>query len=171
MSVCYVHNDAEPIGTCVGCGKFICHNCNTELKGKNYCKNCVNELFDENKRKMEKLEDGSKNNQPMVFMNAGGGGASSSSSSSSSASAGGMGFAARYTKNKTTAGILGILLGGIGAHKFYLGRPGMGILYLLFCWTYVPTIIGFIEGILYLAANPEDFARKHDKGYQVPINY
>ncbi|MEY2193980.1 TM2 domain-containing protein [Neobacillus sp. BF23-41] len=81
------------------------------------------------------------------------------------------GFVARYTKNKTIAGILGILLGGIGAHKFYLGRPGMGILYLLFCWTYVPTIIGFIEGILYLVGNQEDFARKHDKGYQVPINY
>ncbi|MEH6954801.1 NINE protein [Neobacillus drentensis] len=82
-----------------------------------------------------------------------------------------MGFAARYTKSKTTAGILGILLGGIGAHKFYLGRPGIGILYLLFCWTYIPTIVGFIEGILYLVASPDDFARKHDKGYQVPIHY
>jgi len=27
-------------------------------------------------------------------------------------------------KNKVTAGILGILLGGIGVHKFYLGRVG-----------------------------------------------
>jgi TM2 domain-containing membrane protein YozV len=165
MSVCYVHNETEAIGTCVGCGKFICHNCNTELKGKNYCKKCIEELFDENKRKMEKLEDGSKSSQPMVFMNAGGGGGAASSSSSA-ASTGGGGFAASYTKNKTTAGILAILLGGFGVHKFYLGRPLLGILYLIFFWTYVPAIIGLIEGIFYLVANPEDFARKHDKGYR-----
>ncbi len=166
MSNCYIHNDVESVGTCVGCGKFICHNCNTELKGKNYCKNCVSELFDENKRKMEKLEDG-KNNQPMVFMNAGGGGGAASSSSSSSAAAGGgYGYAPRYTKSKTTAGILAILLGGFGAHKFYLGKAGKGILYLIFCWTYIPSLISLVEGILYLVANPEDFARKHDPGYR-----
>src|SRR5690554_3028666 len=38
-------------------------------------------------------------------------------------------------KSKTTAGLLAIFLGAFGIHKFYLGRTGMGILYLLFCWT------------------------------------
>ena len=71
-----------------------------------------------------------------------------------------------YTKSKAVAGILAILLGGIGAHKFYLGRWGWGIIYLLFCWTYIPSIIGLIEGIVYLVSNENDFARKHDKGYQ-----
>ncbi len=167
MTVCYVHNDAEAVGTCVGCGKFICANCCTEIKGKNYCKKCVEELFDEHKKKIEKLED-NKNSQPMVFMNAGGGGGgSSSSSSSSSASAGpGLGGMPRYTKSRVTAGILAILLGGIGIHKFYLGKWGMGILYLVFCWTYIPSIIGFIEGILYLVSTDENFARKHDPGYR-----
>ena len=72
MLNCYVHNDVEAMGTCVGCGTFICENFNTELKGKNYCKKCIDELFEENHRKMEKLED-KGSNQPMVFMNAGGG--------------------------------------------------------------------------------------------------
>ena len=36
-------------------------------------------------------------------------------------------------KNRVAAGVLAILLGGIGAHKFYLGQSGQGILYLLFC--------------------------------------
>ena len=167
MAVCYVHNDVEASGTCVGCGKFICENCNTEIKGKNYCKKCVDELFEENKKKIEKLEDNSKSNQPMVFMNAGGGGGGASSSSSSSSSSNGSGISgARYTKGKVAAGILAILLGGIGAHKFYLGKWGWGILYLLFCWTYIPSIVGLIEGIIYLVSNEEDFARKHDKGYQ-----
>lgn len=65
------------------------------------------------------------------------------------------------SKSKTTAGILGIFLGGFGAHKFYLGKTGMGILYLLFCWTYIPGIIGLIEGIIYLTKSDADFAREY----------
>ena len=64
-------------------------------------------------------------------------------------------------KNKVVAGVLGILLGGIGAHKFYMGKIGMGILYLLFCWTGFPAIIGFIEGIIYLCSNDENFQLKN----------
>lgn len=68
-----------------------------------------------------------------------------------------------YSKSKTTAGLLGILLGGVGAHKFYLGKVGLGILYLVFCWTFIPVIIGLIEGILYLTATDEAFAQKYCK--------
>ncbi|MBE4907241.1 TM2 domain-containing protein [Bacillus luteolus] len=101
-------------------------------------------------------------------MNAGGGGGGSSSSSSSSSSSG-AGEVRRpvYTKSRVTAGVLAILLGGIGIHKFYLGKSGLGILYLVFCWTYIPAIIGLIEGIAYLLSNDESFAVKHDKGYRM----
>ncbi|NLP17266.1 MAG: NINE protein [Clostridiales bacterium] len=64
-------------------------------------------------------------------------------------------------KSKVVAGVLGILLGGLGIHKFYLGKVGMGILYLLFCWTYIPAIVGFIEGIIYLASNDHNFQVKN----------
>lgn len=64
---------------------------------------------------------------------------------------------AKPRKDKTTAGLLAILLGGIGAHKFYLGKPGQGILYLIFCWTYIPGILGLIEGIKYLVKSDQDF--------------
>lgn len=64
-------------------------------------------------------------------------------------------------KSKMAAGLLGIFLGGLGIHKFYLGKTGMGILYLCFCWTYIPAIIGFVEGILYLCSNDENFQLKH----------
>lgn len=164
MSICYVHNETPAVGVCVGCGKFICEQCNTEIKNKNHCKACIEELFTENTRKIEKLEDNSRSQQqPMVFMNAGGASSSSSSSASSGNTQAGY---AHYTKSRVAAGILGILLGGFGIHKFYLGKWGQGILYLIFCWTYIPSIISFIEGIIYLISSDENFARKHDRGYR-----
>ena len=64
-------------------------------------------------------------------------------------------------KNKIVAGLLGIFLGGLGIHKFYLGKIGQGIVYILFCWTFIPALIGFIEGIVYLCSNDENFQLKH----------
>jgi len=64
-------------------------------------------------------------------------------------------------KSKVTAGVLAILLGCIGAHKFYLGKIGMGILYFLLCWTFIPALIALIEGITYLTMSETDFAVKY----------
>jgi TM2 domain-containing membrane protein YozV len=64
-------------------------------------------------------------------------------------------------RNRVQAGIFALLLGGLGVHKFYLGRPGMGIVYLLFCWTFIPAFIGFIEGLVYLTMSDERFAQKY----------
>lgn len=53
-------------------------------------------------------------------------------------------------KDKGIAIALAVLFGGIGLHKFYLGKSGQGIIYLLFCWTFIPAILGLLEGVLYL---------------------
>ncbi len=66
-------------------------------------------------------------------------------------------------RSKGTAGVLGILLGDFGAHKFYLGEPGLGILYLVFCWTLIPGLIGFIEGLIYLTMSDQDFANRYNR--------
>ncbi|MFO0972888.1 MAG: TM2 domain-containing protein [Phycisphaerae bacterium] len=68
-------------------------------------------------------------------------------------------------KSKVVAGLLGILLGGIGAHRFYLGYVGMGILILLsnfFC--FLGAIWGFVEGIACFAGKMRDVdgRRLHD---------
>ena len=55
-----------------------------------------------------------------------------------------------------------ILLGGLGIHHFYLGRIGLGVLYVIFCWTLVPAIVGFIEGIIYLSMSDAAFSAKYD---------
>jgi len=41
--------------------------------------------------------------------------------------------------------LLALFLGTFGVHHFYLRRTGLGILYCCFCWTSIPTILGFIE--------------------------
>ena len=64
-------------------------------------------------------------------------------------------------KSKTVAGILGIFFGGLGRHKFYMGIPLMGILYLCLSWTFVPEVIGFFEGISYLCSSDENFQLKN----------
>lgn len=71
------------------------------------------------------------------------------------------GTSASGDKDRTTAGILAILLGGVGAHKFYLGETGLGILYLCFFWTFIPALVGLIEGILYLTKTDEEFQRQY----------
>ena len=67
------------------------------------------------------------------------------------------------SKSKVVAGILAILLGTLGAHKFYLGKIGWGIVYLLFCWTYIPTIAGIVEGLIYLTMSDEAFEQKYGR--------
>ncbi len=66
-------------------------------------------------------------------------------------------------KNRTTAGLLGIFLGGVGAHKFYLEQNGQGLLYLVFVWTFIPMFLGLIEGLNYFSMSDILFNQKYNK--------
>ena len=41
--------------------------------------------------------------------------------------------------------LLALFLGTFGVHHFYLRRTGLGILYIVFFWTGIPSMLGFIE--------------------------
>ncbi len=87
---------------------------------------------------------------------------------------------AARASNKVAAGICGILLGGLGVHKFILGYSGAGIIMLaitlgsfllgfLTCGITMPAtavmqIIGMIEGIIYLTKSDEEFVRIYVDG-------
>lgn len=49
-------------------------------------------------------------------------------------------------RNKTIAGVLAMFAGTIGLHCFYMGKYKKGLLYLLFFWTGIPTILGIMDG-------------------------
>ena len=50
--------------------------------------------------------------------------------------------------NKVAYCLLALFLGGFGAHKFYSGKTGMGILYIVFCWTAIPSFVAWVELII-----------------------
>jgi TM2 domain-containing membrane protein YozV len=64
---------------------------------------------------------------------------------------------------KIIAGICGIVLGGLGIHKFILGYTKQGIiqivLSLITCGA--ASIIGLIEGIIYLTKSDEEFVKTY----------
>lgn len=65
-------------------------------------------------------------------------------------------------EKKIPAAILGILLGGLGIHKFYLGYTKEGVIQLilgLLCG--IGAIIGLIEGIIYLTKSDEEFVNTY----------
>ena len=68
---------------------------------------------------------------------------------------------------KLIAGILGILLGAFGVHKFILGYTKEGIIQLLLgvlCG--IGGVIGIIEGIIYLTKSDEEFVRTYIYGHK-----
>jgi TM2 domain-containing membrane protein YozV len=69
-------------------------------------------------------------------------------------------------KRKSTAAILAFLLGAFGVHRFYLGQTGLGIVYLLFFWTVIPSIVALVDFVLFLTMSDEAFDAKYNKGVQ-----
>ena len=49
--------------------------------------------------------------------------------------------------NKSLYVVLAIFLGGLGAHKFYAGKTGTGLLYLIFSITFIPAILSLFSVI------------------------
>jgi hypothetical protein len=121
------------------------------------CKHC-GETLDVALRAAEEAKKSSSSQQPMVFMNAGGGGGGSSAAAS--AVGGGDGQIVG-TKSRIVAALLAFFLGWIGVHKFYLGQTAMGVVYLLFSWTFIPMLISWIEAIVYLLSSKRAFAVKY----------
>lgn len=67
-------------------------------------------------------------------------------------------------KSKTTTMVLAFFLGGIGVHRFYLGKIVTGILYFLFSWTFIPAFVALIEFFYYWWLTDEEFNELYNKG-------
>ena len=71
---------------------------------------------------------------------------------------------------KIVAGILAILVGSLGIHKFILGYTTQGIIMLLISvlscgiLAVVSSVIGIVEGVIYLTKSDEEFVRTYIQG-------
>ena len=72
----------------------------------------------------------------------------------------------KKSEKKLVAGILGILLGYLGIHKFYLWYTKERIIQIVltFITFKIASIIGLIEGIIYLTKTDEDFDKTYVEG-------
>lgn len=107
----------------------------SKIKEKNFVENhSLNEDFDEDDFKVNRIEEKS-NVTNNYYINS-------------------------YNKrpvNKVAYMLLAFFLGGIGAHKFYSGKIGAGIAYLIFSWTFIPSIIAFVEFIIALTRTSDEY--------------
>ena len=106
----------------------VCRNCGALQKGAKFCQHC-GEVIDVDCiicPKCGKQVQQLKQEQPQVVINN-----TNTNTVTSTATATANGARAGQAKNKWVALCLCIFLGVLGAHKFYEGKIGMGILYLL----------------------------------------
>jgi len=66
-------------------------------------------------------------------------------------------------KSRIAASSLAIFGGIFGAHRFFLGQ-WWAIFYVLFFWTYIPLLVGIIEGIVFLSTSQKSWNKKYNQG-------
>lgn len=74
--------------------------------------------------------------------------------------------ASQQSKSRISAFLFAWFLGGFGAHKFYLGDSNKGVLYMVFFWTLIPSILALIDGIVFLQMSDAEFARLYGNNNQ-----
>ncbi|MDM1062829.1 TM2 domain-containing protein [Empedobacter falsenii] len=72
------------------------------------------------------------------------------------------------SEKKLIAGILAIVLGTLGVHKFYLGYTKEGVIQLIIGLVTCGAggLIGLIEGIMYLTKSDEEFDKTYVEGHK-----
>jgi TM2 domain-containing membrane protein YozV len=63
--------------------------------------------------------------------------------------------------NKVALLLITFCFGGLGAHKFYQKKYLLGVLYLLFFWTYIPTLVAWVEFIIYACKSEAELQQRY----------
>ena len=52
-----------------------------------------------------------------------------------------------------------LFLGGLGVHKFYAGKWFTGLLYVAFCWTWIPVILALFDLLGAMFKRPDEYGQ------------
>lgn len=61
--------------------------------------------------------------------------------------------------------VFAFFLGGVGVHKFYLGKIGQGVLYAVFAWSFIPVLLGLIDFIRLAMLSQDEFDMLYNNEY------
>lgn len=134
---CTTHPEASATGMCTYCGKPFCNDCLVEVDGKMVCRNDVTRLLQDAQKEAEKSRD----QTPVQIYN------TNVNTQEQIQQSGGF---AGPRKSKLVALLLCIFLGYFGAHRFYLGKTGSAVIYLLTCGG---MYIGWLVDIVLILTN------------------
>lgn len=70
-----------------------------------------------------------------------------------------------YKIGKVKFLLITFFLGGLGIHKFITARTKQGIIYLLFCWTYIPGLFALVEFVIAAMKNKDEDGRISISGF------
>ncbi len=71
-------------------------------------------------------------------------------------------------RNRVVALIITFFAGGFGIHKFYLGNNFAGFMYLIFSWTFIPTILAFFDFLGLAFMTEQKFNRQFNGVAEAP---
>ncbi|HEY0072681.1 MAG TPA: TM2 domain-containing protein [Abditibacteriaceae bacterium] len=146
---CTLHPDRAAAGVCAHSGKFYCSDDLVEVEGRLYGKENLSFVLSEARRTTPQVVI---NNSPQAI---------ASPVVNTQFNAPPMPapvMVASPQLSRLTAGLLGIFLGGLGIHRFYMGYHSIGWLQILVtvCTCGYGSIWGFIEGIVILCGGMKD---------------
>lgn len=135
-------------GYCTNCGEIVslraaaCLKCGADpKKQKNYCRKCGTKL----------------NPEQVICLNCG----VSVKGNNEERPRRRKSTTREKNKSKVTAGLLALFFGTLGIHKFYLGKPGMGVLYLiltlLVLGAIITSILSLIDAIVLFCMDDDVF--------------
>lgn len=116
---CANHPDRPAVGACVYCGRLFCSECLVNVNGKFYCKDDVGNVV--NEARTSTVQQAAMPTINIV-----------NTSSNTNTNTNNNGAMTNYPyKKKLIAALLCFFLGWLGAHRFYVGKTGTGIIWLL----------------------------------------